>query len=335
MAQHDRSLVEYAALHTAAGLVRLDDRTQIELTGDDRVTFLHNLCTNDIKKLAAGKGCEAFLCNAQGRTLAHVYVFCRADSLVLETVPGQGEFLLKHLDRYLIRERVELHDRTGQWAELLLAGPQAGLIVAQRFELPQLPPELLAHCQAPCAGGELSIRKVDWIGPQAWLLSLPRPLLADAASQLEQLGAMPCGPAAFEMARMEQGTPLYGVDITDKNLPQELARDQKAISFTKGCYLGQETIARIDALGHVNQTLCGVRWSGSAVPAAGTELSAGSKVVGHVTSAAFSPACHTALALAYVRRGFNEPGQVLQSDLGEAFVVRLPIEAAAQPAAAS
>ncbi len=146
-----------------------------------------------------------------------------------------------------------------------------------------------------------------------------------ARAVLVAAGATECRPAAFDAARIEWGFPLYGVDITDKNLPQEVARDALAISFVKGCYLGQETVARIDALGHVNKLLVGVRFHGATVPSPDTELSAAGQTVGHVTSATYSPRLSAPLALAYVRRGSNEPGTKLSSALGDAAVVRLPV----------
>ena len=114
-------------------------------------------------------------------------------------------------------------------------------------------------------------------------------------------GAIRCGFAAFEKARIEADTPLYGRDIGEDNLPQEVGRNAQAISFSKGCYLGQETVARIASLGHVNQLLAGVRFDGHTVPPAGTELTADGKAVGRVTSAALSPKLGCPLALAYLR----------------------------------
>ena len=108
-------------------------------------------------------------------------------------------------------------------------------------------------------------------------------------------GVAPCGQAAFDAARIEWGFPLVGHDISDANLPQEIARDKLAISFTKGCYLGQETVARIDALGHVNKTLVGLRFAGSTLPPAGSELLAGDQAVGQVTSSAYSPCASAAV----------------------------------------
>ena len=124
----------------------------------------------------------------------------------------------------------------------------------------------------------------------------------------------------FDAARIAAGMPCYGLDITDKTLPQEVARDARAISFTKGCYIGQETVARLDALGHVNKTLTRVRFTGRDVPPAGSELTLDGKPVGTITSAAYWPPFDTAIALAYLRRGANTPGTKLTSAVGPAEV---------------
>ncbi|HEY4307808.1 MAG TPA: glycine cleavage T C-terminal barrel domain-containing protein [Pirellulales bacterium] len=315
---------EYAVLSSAVGLVDLSDRTQIELTGADRQSFLHNLSTNEVRRLATGAGCEAFLCNVQGHTLALVNIFCGAETLVIETVPGEEAKLLKHLDKYLIREKVELHGRSEPWAELLLAGPRAeSLLQGSANALLQ---RTFDSVTGQLANVPVSIRRVDFTQPTGFLISCDRTLAGDLWKHLRDAGARPCGREAFEIARIEAGTPFYGRDLTDGNLPQELARDARAISFTKGCYIGQETVARLDALGHVNRTLCGVRFAGPEVPPVGIEFTddAG-KSLGQVTSAAFSPRLNAPLALAYVRRGSNAPGTKIATAAGPAEVISLPI----------
>jgi len=317
---------EYAALTTGAGIVDFSDRTQIELTGADRQSFLHNLCTNEVRKLTPGAGCEAFLCNPQGHVLALVNIFCGADSLVLETAPGQEARILTQLDKYLIREKVELHARSNEWAELYLAGPAAEALL-QKLDL-TVTQRLLDHTTACSGGVDVTLRRVDITQPGGFLVSCPRASVAAVWQLLQHAGAKPCGTAATEMARIEAGTPLFGRDISDANLPQELARDSRAISFVKGCYIGQETVARLDALGHVNRTLCGVRFSGQEIPTPGLELTGdGGKSSGQVTSATFSPRLGAPLALAFVRRGTNMPGSKLDSSLGACEVVVLPVTA--------
>ena len=140
-----------------------------------------------------------------------------------------------------------------------------------------------------------------------------------------QSGAAACGVKALEAIRIEEGFPVIGLDITDKNLPQEVGRNEKAISFTKGCYLGQEIVARIDSRGAVSKLLCGVRFQTVEVPPGGAELTHDGQSAGQVTSAAYSPGFQASVALAYVRRPFHEPGVVLDSACGPGTVIELPM----------
>ena len=314
---------DYAALTQGGGVASLGPRTQVEFTGRDRATFLHGLCTNDIKRLAPGGGCEMFLTNVQGRTVGYGYVFHGAESLVLETSPGQAESICAGLGRYIIREDVRLHDRSQQWSELVLAGPEAERCLRQAFssEVPGAP---LSHVEVRTAEGPLSIRRVPFLGPTCFFIACGREAERAASAALQAAGAAACG-GALEIARVETGSPLFGVDITSANLPQEVARDDRAISFKKGCYLGQETVARLDALGHVNWRLAGLRFAGQNVPAAGTEIEGDGKVVARVTSAVWSLRLGAPLALAYVRRGQERAGHAFDSPFGRAEVVALPL----------
>lgn len=328
---------EYQALTCGGGMVDFAGRTQIEIRGADRQSYLHNLCTNDVRKLQPREGCEGFITSVQGKVLGHVYVFCGAESLIVETVPGQAATLAAHFEKYHIRERVEFlvlqdvaasSDQSAAAAvgltEWLVAGADGLKRLEAMLETP-LPSGRLAHREVTWRGMSLALRRVDVLSDDCLLVSLPSDARDEFGQTLADAGFISCGCQAFAAARIERGTPLYGIDISDKNLPQEIDRNDRAISFTKGCYLGQETVARIDALGHVNQTLCGVRLEGSTVPTAGLELFRGDKPVGRLTSAAFSPQFGRPLALAYVRRGHNAPGTELQCEFGAAEVVRLPI----------
>ena len=314
---------EYAALSKGAGLINMASRTRVELTGADRASFLHNLCTNDIKRLAPGSGCEAFLLDARGHVVAHVFVICRPESLVLETVPEQAAAIIGHLDRYQIRERVEFQDRSA-WREWLLAGPDAPDIL-QRLA-GDVPRAMLASLECALAGTPATIVKVPVTEPDGFLVIAPSEVSADIEQVLKEAGAAPCTAATLEVARIENGFPFFGPDITEKNLPQEVARDRAAISFNKGCYLGQETVARIDALGHVNKTLCRLRFAGSDVPEPGMQVFAAGQSVGQVTSAIYSPRFTAPLALAYIRRGSDQPGTVLESEAGAAEVLAPPVQ---------
>lgn len=315
---------EYAALVGHVGIVDLTGRTQIELRGGDRASWLHNLTTNEIRKLEPGAGCESFLTSVQGRILAHAMIFVAAESIVLDTVAGQAAKIIEHLDHYLITEDVTVTDRSNDWGELLLAGGGAAALLAKVAD--SQPPEAhLAHAPITIAGSSVWARRTSLTGPVEFLISGPTEHVAAAKSALCQSGAVECRADAFQAARIEWGFPCYGADISDKNLPQEVARDEQTISFVKGCYLGQETVARIDALGHVNQTLVGLRFEQPEIPQAGLELTAHGKPVGTITSASFSPHFDAPLALGYVRTGSNAPGTALQSACGSATVVTLPI----------
>ncbi len=248
----------YRALVTQAALVELGSRTQIEISGADRATWLHNLTTNEVRKLAVGAGCETFLTNVQGKTVSHAFLFAGADSIILDTVGGQAETILKHFDHYLITERVTLEDRSDDWGELFLGGPESAALLAAATGVSP-PAELLGHAPATLAGKRVWLRRVELTGPEGFEISAEAADLPAVREAIFAAGARPCVTAAFAAARIEWGFPLYGQDISDKNLPQEVARDARAISFVKGCYLGQETVARIDALGHVNRRwwVCG------------------------------------------------------------------------------
>ena len=315
---------EHAAIVDGVALADYSDRTQIEVTGADRQSFLHNLCTNDVRGLVPGAGREAFVTSVQGKVLGHILIFCEPDQLVLETTGGQAQRLLRHFERYIIREEVIFADCSVDCAELLLAGPGAAGLLAGLAEVDP-PTASLAHVEAEIAGCKVSLRRVGFVGPQGVLISTTRDNLAVIWRAIREAGAKPCGHSAVECARIEAGWPDYGRDINSDNLPQEVSRNATAVSFTKGCYLGQETVARIDALGHVNKSLVGICSSTNQRVALGSTLSAQGKEVGRVTSATFSPRLGKGLALAVVRRGHNAPGTLLESSAGPASVCPLPV----------
>ncbi len=313
----------YIALTESAGVVDLSNRTQLELTGEDRATFLHNFCTNAVRPLKSGSGCEAFITDARGHTIGHALIFCGEKSLIIESVAGQAERLINHLSRYIIRERVEIVDRSAEWGELLVAGPKAAaLLESLAVAVPGNP---MGHAESQLLGEQIYVRHVGLAGCESYLIVCRVEHVPNFLATLVNSGAVRAGLEAFEIARMEAGTPLFGIDITDKNLPQEVNRDARAISFTKGCYLGQETVARIDALGHVNKLLVGVRVDSTTPLTAGMELKSSDASVGVLTSVVWSPRLQNPLGLGYVRRGHNAVGTKLESANGPATVVALPL----------
>lgn len=319
---------EIDALLDGAGLADLSARTQIEVSGTDRASFLHNLSTNEIRKLKPGGGCEAFFCDPRGHIQSHAYIYCREQSLVIDSVPGAANVLLPHLDRYLIREDVQLTDRSGEWCKLLLAGPRSSELLTR---LPGVDPAALAGrvatTEASVANVDVQLRRFDFAGPDSYVVVSARADRDAIWKALTTAGAAPCGDQAIEVMRIAAGSPLFGVDITSRNLPQEVSRDDRTISFVKGCYLGQETVARIDALGHVNRLLCGLRFSfagsGDLPAAAGMALTVAGQSVGEITSAARSTRLGQ-VGLGYVRREHAAPGSRLNSPAGAVEVATLP-----------
>lgn len=312
--------VFYKAIRDGAGLVDFRPRTRVELIGRDAPSFLHNLCTNDICQLPTGYGCEAFLTDVRGKVLANLFVFCGEKSLWLETVPDQSTDIIRHLAHYRIREQVQWHDRTETWGAWLLAGRDSPELLMQVIRV-SLPTEPFQHINTSIAEHSVKVAQVPLTGPRDFLLLCDQSTTVAVGQALQTLGAVLCPESAFQTARIEQGTPLYGRDITQKNFPQEIGRDAQAISFTKGCYLGQETVARIDALGHVNQKLVLLRFEASDVPSAGTPLMYQEQVVGQVTSATHSPRHDAPIALAYVRREQTSPNTLLTCTTGQVRVL--------------
>ena len=320
----DSCAADYQALTAAGGYVELADWSTVTMTGEDRQAFLHNMCTNDIRGLSPGEGCEAFCTDVKGKIVAHVYILARETQLELLTVPGQAETLIAHLDRYIIREDVQLLDRTSETCWLLIVGARANRVLAE-LGIPAQLENPWQHTLLPVEAAECLIARCDLLGSDGFLLGCACQTISQVEARLQSNGAQRCSVAAWNALRIESGLPLFGADYSSAQLPQEIDRDQRAISFNKGCYLGQETIARIDALGHVNQKVVLLQFADTALLEAdvrqGLELSVDGKSVGQVTSGCWSPHFKAPLALALVRRGSNLLGSKLASAVGAATVI--------------
>jgi folate-binding protein YgfZ len=314
---------EYQTAKNECALFDLSDRTQIEIIGKDRVAFLHNFCTNDIKKLKPGEGCEAFITSIKGRVLGHVSVFVEEESLWLETVPHAVKPLLNHLGKYVLAEDVELHDRSAEYGALFISGPTAfETVIHPAFRVTD-PFDLYGHLNLEGVSDEDSsrcVRRVDLLGAEGFLVSVKREAIAEFWKGLP--AGKPAGSTAFHTLRIEAGMPLYGIDISEDNLAQEAGRSKQAISFTKGCYLGQEPIARIDAMGHVNRELCGLKLSTGSAPPPGSAVKSedGSKEIGCITSSVLSPLDNTPRALGYLKPQYLTPGTSVVVQVGDASI---------------
>ncbi len=304
---------EYAALRAGAGLLDLSLRGKLCLTGPDRAAFLHNMVTNDVLALRPGQGCNAAKLSVQGKMEGALHVLCLEDALWCDVDPGAAVRVLEGLRKHLIMEDATIEDRTDGWALLALQGPQAERVLSTAGVAAALVPgAALDHEAARIGGAAVRVVRNDHCGGGGfdfWVEGADAPAVWRA---LAAAGAQPVGLAALDVRRIEAGIPWFGSEITGEQFPQEAGLEAGWISYTKGCYLGQETISRLHHLGHVNRTLRGLHLGDGAVPPRGAELYAGDRRVGVVTSATQSPHFRHAVALAYVHREFAAPGTALE-----------------------
>ncbi len=303
-------------------------RVRLEVAGPDRAKFLHNLTTNDVKRLPVNRGCEAFVTSPQGKAMAYVKILACAESLLVCTDPGGLVLALPHFQKYGVFDDIVLEDRSETTFEFHLAGPRAEeLIRGTGGDLPA--PGDLTHVATAVADCPLLLIRESPTGRPGLTLIGARSTASKVAGRLraqgEGLGLAELDLESFDVLRIEAGTPVFGRDVTEKSLPQEIGRDARAINFVKGCYLGQETVARLDALGHVNQVLKGLLLASQAsVPSPGCVLEADGKRVGFVTSAALSPGWNAPVALAMVRSSHARAGAELIVKPGETSLTAEP-----------
>jgi folate-binding protein YgfZ len=321
----------YQALKTRPGFLDRSDRVRIAIGGADRAKFLHNLTTNDVKRLAVGQGHEAFVTSPQGKTLGYVTLLASQDQILLRTDPGGAALVLPHLRKYGVFDEVSIDDLSDQTFEFHLVGPNAGAPL--HLAGGDLPPEAdLSHISTQIDGVTIQAIREAPTGRPGLTLIGPRTGAPNIVARLrtlgELLGWVDVDPELYDILRVEAGTPIFGREVTAENLPQEVGRDSRAISFVKGCYLGQETVARLDALGHVNKLMKGLKFlTPEGVTTSNATLTLDGKSVGKITSTAFSPGWGVPVALGYVRAaqavagtellcsGEGEPRRVVVCDL--------------------
>ena len=314
---------EYRQTLDAVSLFDQSDHGHLEVAGPEAPAFLHNLSTNDISNLPLGGGCEAYFCDARAKALAHALVYhVMADgrhAFWLDVTPGYNEKLLKHLDRHLIAEQVELTDRTAQFTQMHLAGPaaKATLEAALGSPLPDLG-EFMHMERTFSNTATAHVRRHDPLGVPGYDIICLNERTAAVRQALVAAGAKPAGASVFTTLRMEAGTPVYGIDIDDNRFVMEVPRALRAVSYSKGCYLGQEPIVMSrDRAGHVNRAFLGMKvLEGGPLPA-GTKIFRDAAEVGVVTSSVDSPRLAAPLALGYLRRGHQDVGLRLAADTPE------------------
>ncbi len=321
---------EYEAVRHAAGLLDLSWQGKVRIAGGDRVDFLHRMLSNDVKGLAAGRGCETFLLDSKGHVVAYLSLLALPDVLLAEADPPMASPMVEMLNRYVIADDVSLDDVSEAWGILSIQGPRAPAVLGDLLggEAPALEP--LQHVEREVAGATARIvarSRTGEAGYDVWAPTDRLPALWDAAARVGgRHGLRPVGTAALDVLRLEAGEPR-AIDVAGDVLALETGLE-RAISFTKGCYIGQEFVIRVAHRGHVNRRLSGLVLDGDRVPPSGSTVRAGEKEMGWITSAAFSPALGRPIALGYVRRECNAPGTKVLVQAGEAVldaeVVALP-----------
>ncbi len=283
----------YEALHKSAAVLDLSARGRIQVRGRDRARLLHNITTNDVKGLAPGDGCYAFLLTPQGRIQADLMVFCFRDYFLLDTEPETREKALQYIRRYIIADQVELTDVSGETGSLGLEGPDSERVLASLGA--SIPRKEFAHA----AWGDFIVAAVTTTGQPGFRLFCPAVAQTELSARLESAGAVRASAEDARVVRIEKGWPRYGEDIRETSLPQE-TEQMHAVSFSKGCYLGQEIVERIRARGHVNKKLRLIELEGVEPAQPGSVLTIDGKEA-EITSSCYSPHLGRAVALAYVR----------------------------------
>lgn len=330
---------EYAAIRKGVGLISLPQRGLVEVTGKDRLDFLHRMLTNDLASLQPGHGRRAFLLQKTGRIAADVVVLHDSDRTLLEVDLFQAPMLTESLTHHVFIEDVQIRDASDQFLQLALKGPLAQDLLSAAGTALSTPLEFLQHQQVTNWEKPCWVFRIDEVGTLGLHLIVPRKAAIEIYRTLQQSfekpafqgRAKPIGWLAYNTARIEAGTPHYHIDFGPDSLPHETAILDQAVHFSKGCYPGQEIVARMQNLGHPKRVLVGLVFADDRLPIAGAQIlmpvapNASEKsdsdqplrtstpttgeVIGAITSSCVSPMLGgKSIALAMVRWDMHEPG---------------------------
>jgi folate-binding protein YgfZ len=279
---------------------------------------LHGQVTNDVKKLRASDGCYAAITTAKGKMESDLNIFALADELLLDFEPGLAEKISQRLEKFIVADDVQIVDAAPHYGLLSVQGPKAEVVVRALELFGEFPAKPLASVKISDATlGEIYLANNPRLGTSGFDLFVPNISLGAVADKLvaaaKQVGGRAVGWQAFETARIEAGIPRFGADMDETNIPLECGIENRAVTYTKGCYIGQEVINRIHSVGHVNRELRGLRLADDlkTLPQRGDKLFSAGKEVGHITSAVKSPSLNAGIALGYVRREANQIGNEL------------------------
>src|SRR5262245_26418228 len=318
-----------AARHRAAFVDR-SDRARIVVSGADRASYLQGLLTNDIVALKAGEGCYAAYLTPQGRMIADLFVYELGDVILLTLERTARDTVLAKLDQFIFSEDVQLGDVTDTFAQIGIVGPGAAAIVAAL--LSDAPADRLSalgehgNLRAQWNGDPAIVTRTTDVGEAGFDAFVDRTKASAFMTAVAGAGAAALDEATAETIRVEAGVPRFDRDMDGETIPLEAGIESRAISFSKGCYVGQEVIIRVLHRGHgrVARKLVGLVAAGDRPPAAGALVKSADREIGRITSSAWSPALQKPIALGYVHRDFVAPGTAVSVDGADAQVAGLP-----------
>jgi folate-binding protein YgfZ len=325
---------EVLAVRRDVGLFALEDRGLIEVTGGDARRWLNGMVTNDVSRLEPGSprsGCPALVLTNKGRVVADVQVLAVEAGFWLETARAAVPDLMERLSKFVIADDVRLVDRSDDVARIGLEGPGSGAVLDRALDT-TLVLERDGCASVHLGAAAVVVARFGWSGEDARQLFVPSGSLETVSDRLlsSAMKSIPdCSAEALEVLRIEAGRPRLFAELSSEILPPE-ARLEGTISYTKGCYTGQEIVARLRSRGHVNHLLVGLRLASGELPPRGAVVCAGDREIGEITSAVRSPKAG-AIALAFVRVGHDEPGATLVVDGKPAQVSALPFVTASEP----
>lgn len=308
VADYGEGTAEYRRLRETAGLVDLSGRGRLCILGEDRVRFLNGQLTNDIKRLAPGSGCYAAMCSPKGRMEADAMVYRLEDEFLLDLEPGLLPVVSARFQRYIIADDVELADASEAYGCLSVQGPLAGEVLRQAGFGAELPDDRYGVSKRPTDSGDCYVANQPRAGGAGFDMFVPVGGLAGFAEALlpaaEAMGGGLAGWEALEVVRVEDGVPRFGADMDGTTLPPEAGLEDGAISYTKGCYIGQEVMGRLRSRGRVARRLVAFRLEGAGEepPKPGEAVLRDAKPVGQLTSVVRSPRFGGVIALGYLRR---------------------------------
>lgn len=320
----------YQAARQRAAFIDRSARGRLVVSGRDRASYLQGLLTNDIPAVRAGEGCYAAYLTPQGRMIADLWVYELGDVILLNLAGDVTAAVLAKLDRFVFSEDVQLGDVSGTFAQIAVVGPEAARMVSALLDEP--PAVALAslrehgNLRGHVNGSPAIVTRVTDTGEPGFDVYVERERAAWLKARLVSAGAQEADEETADVLRVEAGVPAFHRDMDEETIPLEAGIESRAISMTKGCYVGQEVVIRVLHRGHgrVARKLVGLVLDGESPPARGTVVKSGDRAAGEITSSVRSPALGRAIALAYLHRDFIAPGTAVSIAGVSAIVTPLP-----------